>query len=104
MDESLQQAAPMAIKTFSLPSTDRMFGAIKGPRGCMEPPALRTRLDDLPDHAHRGFQAFHKGRRRLGKRARTALTCVNDTAIMMFRRIGRVILQVGRWAFRAPAL
>src|SRR6266481_6579190 len=103
MNQSIQEEHLMEFCKLAFPSKDRILGFIKGASGGIEPHTLGACLDHLPDHADRGFQAFHEGLFRLREIDRTGLTCVNDTATMILCGIGRMISNVSRVAYRALA-
>ncbi len=91
----------MEIDTLSFPRKDRMLGFLTGASGGIESPTLGACLEHVPDHAERGFQAFHEGLFRLREIDRTGITFVNDTATMILCGRGRMILKVSRVASRA---
>ena len=91
----------MEIDTLSFPRKDRMLGFLKGARCSISSHPRSACLEYLPDHADRGFQAFHEGIFCLGEIDRTVITLVHDTATMTLCSIGRMRLQdsrVARWA------
>src|SRR2546422_11712761 len=92
MNQRIEEEHLLEIETLSFPRKDRILGFLKGARGGIESHPLGARLEHLPDHADRGFHAFHEGLFRLGKVVQTARTFVNDTAPMMLRGISRMRL------------
>src|ERR1700674_4856204 len=101
MNQRIQEEHLMEIDTLSFPSKDRILGFIKGASGGIESHPLGACLEHLPDHADRGFQAFHEGFFRLRELDLTGITFVNDTATMILCGIGRMILNVSRVAYGA---
>ena len=104
MNQSIEEEHAMEIAQRSFPCQARMLGFLKGASSGIDPHTLGACLEHLPAHADRGCQACHTGLFRLGKVARTALTCVNDTATMMLRGIGRRRVKDSRLACWALAL
>jgi len=51
----------MEIDKLAFPRKDRILGFLKGASGGIESHTLGACLEQLPDHADRGFQAFHEG-------------------------------------------
>src|SRR4029450_646548 len=101
MNQRIEKEHPMEINKFPLPSKDGIFGFIKSASGCIESQAIGSCLDHLPNHAHRGFQAFPEGMFWLGEVGRTVMTFVNDTATMTLCGIGRMIVNIQRVTCRA---
>ena len=62
---------------------------------------LRACLEDLPDHADRGFQALHESLFGLGEIGLKVLTFVHDTVPMTLCGVGRMISNISRVAYRA---
>ena len=94
----------MEIDTLSFPSKDRILSFLKGASGGISSPPLGACLEDLPDHADRGFQTFEEGIFRLGEIGRTVLTFVNSTATIILCGRERMILNSKRvtyWALES---
>jgi hypothetical protein len=103
MNQRLEEEHLMEIDTLSFPRKDRILGFLKGASGGIESHTLGACLEHVPDHADRGFQAFHEGIFCLREIDLTGLTLVNDTATMILCGIERMILNVSRVAYRALA-
>src|SRR4029450_1489496 len=101
MHQRIQEEHLMEIATLSFPRKDRLLGFLKGARGGIESHTLGACLEHLPDHADRGFQAFHEGMFCLREIDRTVLTFVNDTTIMILYGTGRMTFHVRIVAYRA---
>ena len=103
MNQRIQKEHLMEIDKLSFPRKDRILGFLKGASGGVSSPTLGAGLEHVPDHADRGFQAFHEGIFCLREIDRTVLTFVNDTATMILCGVGRMILHISRVAYRALA-
>src|SRR5467141_435118 len=103
MNQRIEEEHLLEIEKLSFPSKDRILGFLKGASGGIESHALGACLEHLPDHADRGFQAFHERLYRLSEIDRTGITFVNDTATLILCGIERMILNVSRVAYRALA-
>src|SRR5882672_6799572 len=101
MNQRIEEEDLMEIDKLSFPSKDRILGFLKGASGGIESHPLGACLEYLPDHADRGFQAFHEDIFCLGEIGRTVLTFVNDTAPMILCSIERMISHARRVAYRA---
>ena len=94
----------MEIDKLSFPRKDRILGFLKGARGSISSHPLGACLQYLPDHADRGFQAFHEGIFCLRETGRTGSTFVHDPATMILCGIGRMIFNISRMTYRALEL
>src|SRR5229473_8719775 len=101
MNQRREEKSLMEIEKLSFPSQDRLLGFLKGASGGIESHPLGACLEHLPDHADRGFQAFHESIFCLREIDRTVLTFVNDTITMILCGRGRMIFHVRRVAYRA---
>src|SRR5215471_13130991 len=101
MDHRIEQEHTMEIDKLAFPRQDRILGFLKGARGGISSHPLSACFAYLPDHANRGFQAFHESLFGLGEIDRTVLTFVNDTIPIILCGVGRMISNISRVAYRA---
>src|SRR5215467_14127764 len=101
MHQRIQEEHLMEIAKLSFPHQDRILGFLKGASCDIESHPIGTCLEYLPDHADRGFQALQESLFGLREIDRTVHTFVNDTVPMTLCRVGRMILNIRRVAYRA---